>query len=264
MAISTLSGDETVLVVEDQEAVRTYTVVVLRGYGYRVMEAAGPDEALMICAQCTSRIHLVLTDVAMPHASGPELVRELREIRPGIKVVFMSGYTDSAILQHGSQTESSGFIMKPFGPEALAAKVREVLGPETRATRVLVADDEAGVRAYLREVLESDRYEVTEAADGKQAMHRALAEQVDLVITDLVMPGQEGIETIQALRREAPDIRIIATSGAFSGQFLGMAKMLGADAALSKPFSPEALLAKVTEVMTSRPGANDGPGVWIG
>jgi CheY-like chemotaxis protein len=263
MAISTLSGNETVLVVEDQEAVRTYTAVVLRGYGYRVMEAAGPVEALMICAQCKSRIHLVLTDVAMPHASGPELVRELHEIRPDIKVVFMSGYTDEVILR-GGLPESSGFIMKPFGPEELAAKVREVLGPQTRAMRVLVADDEAGVRAYLREVLESDRYEVTEAADGKQAMRRALAEQVDLVITDLVMPGQEGIETIQALRREAPDIRIIATSGAFSGRFLGMAKMLGADAALSKPFSPEALLAKVTEVMASRPCANAERGVWIG
>ncbi len=112
--------------------------------------------------------------------------------------------------------------------------------------------------------MESQNYTVTEAADGKQAMCQALSGRVDLVITDLVMPEQEGIETIQALHREAPEIRIIATSGAFNGRFLGMAKMLGADAALSKPFSPEALLAKVEEVLAPRPCADNGHGVWIG
>ena len=91
-----------------------------------------------------------------------------------------------------------------------------------------------------------------EAGDGKQALRLAHSEQVDLVITDLVMPEQEGIETIRALRQQLPGVRIIATSGAFNGQFLGIAKILGADAVLSKPFSPEALLSKVKEVITSR------------
>ena len=88
-----------------------------------------------------------------------------------------------------------------------------------------------------------------EAADGKQALRQALAGRVDLVITDLVMPEQEGIETIQALRRNAPGVGIIAISGAFEGEFLGVAELLGADAALIKPVSAEFLLARVAEVL---------------
>jgi hypothetical protein len=120
------------------------------------------------------------------------------------------------------------------------------------AARILVADDEAGVRRFLRAVLEEGGYEVVEAADGKQALQEALAGRVDLVITDLVMPEQEGIETIQALRRDVPGVGIIAISGAFEGQFLKTALLLGADAGLSKPVSADLLLARVAEVLKSR------------
>jgi CheY-like chemotaxis protein len=117
------------------------------------------------------------------------------------------------------------------------------------AARILVADDEPGVRGFVRAVLERGGYEVVEAADGKQALRRMRAGQVDLLITDLVMPEQEGIEVIQALRRDAPGVGIIAISGAFGGQFLKVAQALGADAVLSKPVSGELLLAKVAEVL---------------
>jgi len=120
------------------------------------------------------------------------------------------------------------------------------------AARILVADDDAAVRCFLREVLEQGGHEVIEAADGKQALRQARSERVDLVITDLVMPEQEGIETIQALRRDVPDVRVIAISGAFGGQFLKTAQLLGADAVLSKPVSAELLLARVAEVLKPR------------
>jgi DNA-binding response OmpR family regulator len=118
-----------------------------------------------------------------------------------------------------------------------------------RAIRILVADDEAAVRGFLRFVLEGAGYHVIEAADGKQALRQARAGRVDLVITDLVMPELEGIETIQALRREVPGVGIIAVSGAFEGQFLPVAEMMGADAVLTKPVSPESLLATVAKVL---------------
>jgi CheY-like chemotaxis protein len=95
-------------------------------------------------------------------------------------------------------------------------------------------------------------WRVTEAADGKQALRQALAGGVDLVITDLVMPEQEGIETIRALRRGLPGVGIIAISGAFGGQFLKTARMLGADAVLNKPVSPGLLSVKVAEVLKAR------------
>jgi DNA-binding response OmpR family regulator len=101
-------------------------------------------------------------------------------------------------------------------------------------------------------VLEQDGYEVIEAADGKQALQQARAEHMDLVITDLVMPKQEGIETIRALRKEMPAVGIIAITGKFEGPYLKMVQMLGADAVLTKPMSSELLLAKVAEVLKLR------------
>jgi len=240
-----LRGRETVLVVEDQSEVRQYAVEALKAYGYRVIQAASASEACVLFEREQTHIGLVLTDVVMPHTNGRELLVRLTQMRPGIKVLVMSGYAGNVAVPEGLP-----FIEKPFSPEDVAAKVREVLGPPLTAARILVADDEAGVRSFLREVLEQDRYEVLEAVDGKEA--HSLAGQVDLVITDLVMPEQEGIETIRALRREVPGVGIIATSGAFGGLFLKAAKTLGADAVLAKPVTPELLLAKVAEVLTMR------------
>jgi DNA-binding NarL/FixJ family response regulator len=93
---------------------------------------------------------------------------------------------------------------------------------------------------------------VTEVEEGKQALREVRTRHVDLVITDLVMPGQEGIETIQALHRDVPSVGIIALSGAFGGQFLKTAQMLGAHAVLHKPVDAELLLAKVAEVLKLR------------
>jgi CheY-like chemotaxis protein len=101
--------------------------------------------------------------------------------------------------------------------------------------------------------LEDAGYEVIEAADGKQALKDARDGRVDLVITDLAMPEQEGIETIRALRKDVPGIGIIAMSGAFGGQFLEVAHRLGAQAVLTKPVSADLLLVKVAEVLNSRP-----------
>jgi PAS domain S-box-containing protein len=251
-AIPAPEGQETVLVVEDQAEVRDYAVVALKSYGYHVIPAENAGEALLVCERERGRIHLVLTDVVMPNVSGRELANRLSERWPAIKVLFMSGYTDNVVMQHGVLEEGAEFIQKPFSPEELAGKVREVLGPPARVTRILVADDEAGVRGFLRQVLEQDGYEVIEAADGKQALQQARADPVDLVITDLVMPKQEGIETIRALRKEMPRIGIIAITGKFEGPYLKMIQMLGADAVLTKPVSSELLLAKVAEVLKLR------------
>jgi CheY-like chemotaxis protein len=247
-----LGGEETVLVVEDQAEVRAYAVTVLESYGYRVIQAESAGEALLMFEREPERIDLVLTDVVMPNVSGRKLADRLDKLQPGIKVLFMSGYTDNVIVHYGVLEEGAQFIQKPFSPERLAARVREVLGPPKRPARILVADDEAGVRSLLRTALEEGGYEVIEAADGKQALTQALAGGVDLVITDIIMPEQDGIETIQALHKEMPGIGIIAISGRFEAPYLKMAEMLGADAVLAKPVSTELLLARVAEVLKSR------------
>lgn len=120
-------GSETVLLVEDEETVRNLAVRVLAGLGYRVLEAPDGGVAFELGGQYREPIHLLLTDVVMPGMSGRELALRLLEIHPEAKVLYMSGYTDDAIVSHGVLSPGVGFIQKPFTLEGLSRKVREVL-----------------------------------------------------------------------------------------------------------------------------------------
>ncbi|RJP56240.1 MAG: response regulator, partial [Deltaproteobacteria bacterium] len=120
-------GSETILIVEDEETVRKLTVRVLERQGYKLLEASDGNEALLLCEEFKDSIHLILTDVVMPGMSGRKLVDFLKEICPEIKALYMSGYTDNAIVHHGMLEEGIEFIQKPFTMEKLAGKVREVL-----------------------------------------------------------------------------------------------------------------------------------------
>jgi CheY-like chemotaxis protein len=142
-AVPAMGGQETVLVVEDQAEVRRYAAAALRLYGYQVMEAANVDEALLLWEREGKHIDLILTDVVMPGLSGRELADRLKELRPGIKELFMSGYTDDTIVHHGVRQKDAEFIQKPFTPDQLAIKVREMLGAPDRPARIVVEDDEA-------------------------------------------------------------------------------------------------------------------------
>ena len=120
-------GTETVLVVEDEEIVRRMTRQILEASGYAVLEAASGHEALEICRVHVGPVHLLLTDVVMPHMSGPRLSEEVVKICPSISVLYMSGYTDNAIVHQGVLQAGMPFLQKPFTPDALAIKVRETL-----------------------------------------------------------------------------------------------------------------------------------------
>jgi PAS domain S-box-containing protein len=143
--VPALGGTETVLVVEDQAQVRKYAVTALSAYGYRVIEAENAGEALSLCGREPGRIHLVLTDVVMPNVGGRELAAHMEKLRPGIKVLFMSGYTGDAVVKQGALEAGAKFIQKPFSPEALAGKVRAVLGPPVSAELPL-----AGIAVVLK------------------------------------------------------------------------------------------------------------------
>jgi DNA-binding NtrC family response regulator len=120
-------GTETILIVEDEEEVRKLAVRILERQGYKVLEASQGLDAFLIAEKYEDLIHLLVTDVVMPKISGRELADRMAEIRPEIKVLYMSGYTDNAIVHHGVLGEGIKFIQKPFTVEGLARKVREVL-----------------------------------------------------------------------------------------------------------------------------------------
>jgi PAS domain S-box-containing protein len=129
---SGLRGSETILVVEDQEAVRRWVVQALKSYGYRILEAAQGAEALQLTERHSGPIDLLLTDVVMPHMTGRELAERFRPLQPEMKVLYMSGYAADLIARRAPLDPGVAHIAKPFTPLALAAKVREVLGAAQR------------------------------------------------------------------------------------------------------------------------------------
>jgi two-component system cell cycle sensor histidine kinase/response regulator CckA len=118
---------ETILVTEDERMVRELVATLLAAQGYEVIPAAEGSEALRICREHAGPIDLLLTDIVMPGMSGPELVSQALAVRPSLKILYMSGYTEYAVANQGVLERVQSFIWKPFSNDALAAKVRQVL-----------------------------------------------------------------------------------------------------------------------------------------
>ncbi len=132
-----LTGSESILIVEDEEVVRRVAGMALRAQGYRVLEAASPDEALTLCESIGASLELLITDVVMPRMNGYELSRRLVERFPDIQVLFISGYVGDTLVAHGAFEGAGALLQKPFGPTTLVRKARELL--DTRGAKALAA-----------------------------------------------------------------------------------------------------------------------------
>jgi CheY-like chemotaxis protein len=122
-----LAGTETILIVEDEEAVRKLVRRTLEKQGYELLVAASGIEALELLGQHKGRVHLLITDVIMPQMGGRQLAEKLKAARPDIQILYISGYTESSIVRGGSLGKDEAFLQKPFTPLALARCVREML-----------------------------------------------------------------------------------------------------------------------------------------
>jgi len=128
-------GSETILIVEDQDAVAAVMRAALEACGYRILEARHGLDAARTCEEFAEPIHLLITDVVLPMMGGPELVQRVRTIRPQMRVLYVSGYTELAFASHEASGETTtSFLQKPFMPGALVRKVRAVLDAEVASS----------------------------------------------------------------------------------------------------------------------------------
>jgi CheY-like chemotaxis protein len=247
-----LRGHETILLVEDQREVRDYCSAALSSFGYRVLRADGAAAAIEICTREETAIDLVLSDVVMPELSGPELAGQLVAIRPGLKVLFMSGYAEKELAAHGVPEQGIALLQKPFEPPRLAARVREVLGKPAARSRVLVVDGEPAVRRLIRAVLERAGYEVAEARECGEALKSASDVPAEIVIVELTMTGSEAAVAVRTLRDELPRAAIVGIVDGMEETEMSQVRSAGAAALLSKPVAPGQLLTAVKRALAAR------------
>lgn len=247
-------GDGKILVIDDDAGVLRLTAQVLGKAGYTVLSVQSGPEALQVCARHLPEIRLVLSDVVMPGMSGPELLRGLQTLRPDLKVIFMSGYRNVGARDRELIDAAAGFIGKPFSPEQLVARVDGALAAKPEPARkgpaaILVVDDSTAVRKVVRRILEDAGYRILEAQGASSARQSLEKEQVDLMITDLNLPGGEGGRQLIGSLPDGPGKpKVIVMSGSLTSASLDRA-LFGADELLPKPTDPDVLVAAVRRLL---------------
>ena len=258
-----VGGTETVLVVEDDDAVRSTVVEMLTELGYRVLKACDASAALTVIESGVP-IDLLFTDVVMPGPlRSPELARKARERLPDVAVLFTSGYTENAIVHGGRLDRGVELIGKPYTKESLARKLRHVLANQKQKTagklpaaaaatvaslaepapapaaagglHILLVEDEGDIRENTREMMEFLGHRVIAVATAEEAMDK-LSLDIDLLVTDVQLPGIQGGDLAQLARAQFPHLKVLLASG------YGGVAVPGADM-LPKPYTLESLRA---------------------
>lgn len=264
--VALTGGTETILVVEDDRRVQATVVETLRQLGYTVLKADDAQSALVI-VQSGIPVDLIFTDVVMP---GPmrstELATQATRLLPHLKVLFTSGYTQNAIVHGGRLDAGFHLLSKPYSREQLASKIRRMLGPSGMADvqpplaapptespphkpplapanlAILVVDDDNGSREAISELLTGMGYDVRQAADAEAGLHTLMTGKIDVLLTDIVLPGRSGVELAKAAIERNPGIRIVFVSGGDGP----MPDEVGFNcASLRKPFAIEQLHALI-------------------
>ena len=245
----TTRGSETIMVVEDDDDVRTYTVECLRELGYRVLEAHDGPAALRLLERQEKPIDLLFTDVVMPGMTGRELADQARELQPDLRVLYTSGYTRNAIVHGGRLDEGVEMIVKPFTFATLAEKVADVL-EQGRTGRLLLVEDDANLRMFAAEALASAGYMVDEASGAAEALSRIRAARgrYDAVVLDIRLPDRAGDSIAAEVRALHADMPILIASGEHAQE---LAERFAEDrciGVIAKPYNAARLATALTEL----------------
>ncbi|MBA4111322.1 MAG: hybrid sensor histidine kinase/response regulator [Leptothrix sp. (in: Bacteria)] len=235
-SVPATGGHETILVVEDDEDVRETVVAILADLGYRVLKARDATSALSVI-DSGMPIDVLFTDVVMPGPlRSPELARKARERLPHVAVLFTSGYTENAIVHGGRLDPGVELLSKPYAREALARKIRHVIGnqaqrklaleprlptgmgaPDGRSLRILVVEDDEAIRGSTAEMLVEQGHLVVEASDAASALRTLAAAPIDVLLTDHGLPGLSGAALAQQALARWPALRLIFITGDRAG-----------------------------------------------
>jgi CheY-like chemotaxis protein len=210
--VGSIGQDQIILVVEDEEAVRTAAVAMLEDMGYRCLPASSAQEALEI-VQGGEHIDLLFTDVVMPGVlTTRDFVTQAQALRPDLPVLYTSGYTENAIVHHGRLDEGVSLLSKPYSRNDLARKVAALIGA-TRPT-VLVVEDDSLVRASAIDMIAELGFAVVGVEDAPAALaHLESGARVDVLFTDVGLPGMRGPALAAAARDIRPEIKVVFASG---------------------------------------------------
>jgi CheY-like chemotaxis protein len=211
------SANETILVVEDDDDVRIYSTESLRELGFSILEAHDGPSALRVLEH-HPEVKLLFTDVGLPGINGRELVEQARRHRPGLRVLFTTGYARNAIVHQGRLDLGVELLTKPFTRTQLATRIRDVLDapvrPRGRKPVALIVEDEPLIRIFLADLLGDAGYQTVQVASA----HEALATSdrlgaVHVAFIDVGLPDRSGIELAAELKVRWPSIRVAIASG---------------------------------------------------
>ncbi len=264
-----IGGTETILLVEDDDDVRETAFGMLTDLGYNILQAADPETALGMVRDGRP-IDLLFTDVIMPgQMTGHDLAEAIRDLRPDMPVLFTSGYVQDSIVHDGQLDEGVQLLGKPYTQQALAQKIREVLGGEGQlmpppdpapspalpeaepqdtspnGLRILLCEDDVFIRMDMAQGLQSAGYEVFEAGSAESALALLQANPVDVLITDIGLPDQSGEELAASARALLPDMPIIFATG---GIDVPAAAHLHKCRVITKPFRDTDLITMIGEI----------------
>ena len=237
----------TILLVDADTGARNRAIQLLQGLGYRVLVAGSGSEALETSACLTRAIDLLITTRELPDMQGQQLAEQRRASKPRLATLYLSAVAEELAGATGHAPATAELLQKPFEIALLAQRVQHLM---SRRRRVLVIDDDPAILRLAEMALTEADFEVMSLENGARACETVLHHEIDVVLTDLVMPEHEGLETIRQLHELYPTLPIIAMSGAFQGRFLEPSRFLGASSTLLKPFTIEQLVETVRRAVS--------------
>jgi len=279
LAGATSGGNETILVVEDDEAVREITVGLLTELGYRVLRAKDADSGLAIIESGVP-IDVLFTDVVMPgRLKSRDLAKKAKERLPHLGILFTSGYTENSIVHGGRLDPGVNLLSKPYTREALARKIRQVIeqnrqgGPSRAPERlstpaaapvvdepaaqdlpitVLLVEDEALIRISTADFLQDFGMNVLEAGTAKEALDAVGSHPIDILVTDVHLPEMSGLELALKVRETLPHLPVIFATG---DRNVPGSEALGQAALITKPYDYDLLVTRIRAMVAPRAGA---------